>query len=413
MKTALISIVCALVLIGCSSEQPVIVGDAGEALDSGSGPDAGEVLDAGERPDASEVLDAGEAQDAGEELDAGTSPDAGEADAGEEPDAGSAPDAGHVPDVGCEELNPMFSTYQERLAEVMKTCDVYPWIEVLKLGPVPNGQAAGYTLPAASWKKPYSMLIREFALVAYKCDIIDLRSLLVDFAYELKLQQQSSIRALSGAMLGDALNGWHGFREGLYLPKDEAISFNITTRDENGANGGMVYLVARGYRLYPKGTISPVQLSRDEHAAAGMRLVPFTYATQIVLSDPAETYSAEVQFDDDFLIDGVRTSASGHGADTLLDLAASNRYAAIVDVKLDSDRTIMPVAANRFVVAGPSRNNEWLFDLPITVGSGTRFNVEANVAQDDLGINLAAQVTAANPIRLEVVFHGHKLVRVQ
>lgn len=313
--------------------------------------------------------------------------------------------------------------FVERLAEIQRTCDVYPWIETLRLGPAPEDPEAPappvpFTFGAASWKRSYGMLVREFGVFALGTagHIVSgdthpsgyVSDLPVDILYEIDNERQSSMPVLSRSMLGDLDRGWHGVPEGLYLRKQSQINFEITTRGRVYGEG-YVYLVARGYRLYPKGIVSPVQLTKDEHRHFGRRLRPFNFAMRLQLgvAGSNDKATAKLLITDDFLATGVRSSSTGMGTDAVLEPDGVGNLGHAIEMRIKTDREMMSGPSARMLVAGPSKSNEWTWDLPVTLEAGTEIEVEVQLADiADWGFNGAT-------VEVEVIFPGYKIERVR
>jgi hypothetical protein len=311
----------------------------------------------------------------------------------------------------------MLSKFAARLAELKKTFDVFPWLEVLKLGPAPDSGIAtgGYSFLGANWKRPYSMLLREFRVLPFSIDdqvaalaTVTVYDLPVDFLYEFGSAKQSSQPALVHAIVGSSEKGWHGFGDGLYIAKDRAISFDITTRGPVN-NKGYVYLVGAGYRLYPKGTISPVQHTVEEYVHQGFRLTPFSYVKRIDIAATETVYPATMTFPEHFLLEGVRTSVRGFGDDDVQTPGLPAHIAANIEIKIDADRTMMTDPANRFVVAGHHKQNDWEFEEPITINGGTDWVLSVQIPR----VAGVGQYAVAPSIAVEFVFHGHKIEKVK
>lgn len=308
-------------------------------------------------------------------------------------------------------------SFADRLADIQRTCDVFPWIEVMRLGPAPADAEAPappvpYTFTGAAFKRSYSLLIREFGLLAYSRGIDPglasgvVTDLPVDIQVEVESVRQSSHPILSRASLGDLDRGWHGFRDGLYVPRETQVSFDITTRGRVYSQG-WVYLAARGYRLYPKGTISPVQHSEEEHRQMGMKLVPYSY-TQSVALEGTETGRASLLISDDFLAFGVRTSAPGIGtypSDAPMGPGDTGGVGQAIMLRLAMDRLLMSGPTARMLAAGPTRFNAWDWDHPVTIAANTTMDIEASL---DHGYSTNGEL-----VEVQVVVHGYKLERVR
>lgn len=295
----------------------------------------------------------------------------------------------------------MSTRYVKRLMELRRRWDVFPFLHAER-AIVPAGAAAGFEV-RPTMQAPYALFAESFTHHEFRHALNGANAIVDELPTELLWQRQNGAQLtektrrsfVADALLGRHDDRWRGLGDGLFIEEDEELPWVVKTLEaveagDAGSYGGLVQMVARGYRLYAPGTITPVQKTASEYIADGYALEPFPEGVRLELPGSTAERYVELVFERDYLIDRL-TLQPGHAGDA----------AALIDVKVEADRQLMSDWASLFAVAGSVVGTDWTFPLPITVKKNTRWKLHGR---------FAAQPGATDGF-VDLVLHGHRLHR--
>lgn len=308
-------------------------------------------------------------------------------------------------------------TFNARLLELRKTHDVYPWFEPYKMIQSDAAPAVKERLKKTH-KKPYAVLARELVGVgSHFVPATPASSTRANFDFFLEWGQGSQV--VEGATtpifddmaIGRADQDWYPYRNGLMLPADFPVTL---VADQYGGGTALVepstYFLFRGYRLWPKGTISPVQHTYPELAAKGYSLDPFKYQIELdPLAYPGVEQTDTLTFDDEFAIDGISLYFAYDDLFTASGATNPSRTWGWIsqNVLLRIDTQGMPLFSDW--VSAPLVGTTWrrtstTFTVPITVPKDTVWTIRMKT-------DYANAALGGGGALVKMVLHGNKLVQ--
>lgn len=224
---------------------------------------------------------------------------------------------------------PFRDSFLQHLMEVRKTHDIAPHLELasttMQAGATPGTQAKLSVTPAydllfneapfIGWNPYYQFTYSSdgpgYDLLFTSTNLLDLSAGACSGFWSVGAQRSQLTEAL-GFISTDNLHGvpqseWRKLRGGIFLKETSPrvwqqwqeklqLNANITAYVPSKAidgGGNLVYnnldaptfyAGLRGYRLYPKGSLRPVQKTRDEYLAEGKVLYKYTYSQTVAVT---------------------------------------------------------------------------------------------------------------------------------
>lgn len=285
----------------------------------------------------------------------------------------------------------------ETLLELRKSWDLYPWAESEKAS-LAAGTAEGSTF-FTQHKLPEAIIVSELTSYAYEHYVAggDTFAERTFGATWKQLIGSTEVEQLREPFPSDHVFGfyrteWLRLGRGLLLPANRVLRVNGTSFQAVGAGGIGLRIdnVLRGYKLLPKGSIVPQQLTVDEWQQRGRTLGAFKEGAVIEVPAAADTPIYEtLVLDEDFVVEAISigTQVNSVGA-TYPD----------VEVKIHADRPLVNDWTNRFALVGFGQETRWDLPLPLTSKKSTTWRFEAR-----------RRVTAPAATDLSFVLHGYRM----
>lgn len=284
------------------------------------------------------------------------------------------------------EEHDMSRSFERKLAEVRQRWDVVPWVVVLSQdidGNAPAGEPIALT-----HKEPYAFLVQEITYAGYhEATAPGPLLALSPFRFDLEwktgagdARQKQLIPQAFGTrgLLGDPATSWHGAGAGLFLEEDHELVFNGSTLEACDDGGGRVDIVLRGYRLYPAGSVAPIQRTWLELERANAELQDHPVGVRVeVPASVAESARTEYRFKEDFVATRLAITTADNGGDETS--GGYGAYASGLEVFIEAGdaRPLMNDFVNRLALVGSSPRTVWHWPVPITVKKNTRWFFKA------------------------------------
>lgn len=288
-------------------------------------------------------------------------------------------------------------TFREKLEDLRKSFDLYPWVEFVEKD-VAAGAAAGQVVKPTI-QKPYAMLVDDITAEGNQHwnDGAD-HFASVDFDVKWSVQVGDSpndddrlVQPFDvSTAIGTAADGWHHAGNGLFLEKNQRMDFEVTTGDAIGAGGlgGRFGFALRAMRLYPAGSIQPVQKTLPELRKDGAKLERYGMGTRLDLGVSTAEVTSEFIFDRNFVATRMLVRW----------MAPADAPAGFVKIRIDADRSFMGDYASSFLVTTEKPLSSWQPPIPFTIPKNTRWVFRA--VQD---------VAPANATKVDILFRGYEL----
>jgi hypothetical protein len=222
---------------------------------------------------------------------------------------------------------------------------------------------------------------------------------------------QSSVAATTDRLLGRFDDKWVEQGAGVELPASRQLSGTWTQAALQPAIGGfaasaaLLYWGLRGYRLWPKGTLSPPQRTRSEWLAAGKRFEPYQYAVSLSIDTTQNLTAASTQitFDHDFLCRRIRVGNQGalayKTAQALAGTWGMTRF------KIGPNGNSVALSSDYApwqMFEGSSLLTQWEFPIPITIPKDAIWDIQTIV-------DVVSGTDPNTPVTFEVIFDGEKM----
>lgn len=314
-------------------------------------------------------------------------------------------------------------TYRQRVMKTRKAYDLYPWLEVYdhKWNFTNNDTAPAQQHPFQH-KQPRSLLVSELVhgniFLGVNADktqwlSTDVPGSSVQFTQGTSGEGISTAPMDSRQYLGDLFDEMKRFRTGVSIPTNDVRTLVVRVGMPEYAetfttNDYRAWVGMRGYKLQPKGTIHPAQLTYAEYAQRGYRLEPFTPVLSVSVKT-ATTDTAEVEFTmpHDFACDFLTLTSNLQADGGLSGDDAKNWN---VQCKLESpvqpimdDFLPMPLLGSIF------ERTAWRFEQPLTTLKNETWKFKVKLSQPhDYSDSYATTLEKAHVITLAM--HGNRLV---
>lgn len=286
--------------------------------------------------------------------------------------------------------------FLERLVELRKQYDLYPWAEVM-FATVPAATAEGAVpTPALGMQLTEDFLVSEFTGKGFGNGAHN-----ANVSFDVLIRKrigpnpvgQAKRSFNARAIFGTESGGWHRLGAGMLLLAGTEVLFDVTTKNAISGAGvtGRFWIIARGYKLRPKGSVTPPQRTIEELSGQYI-LDPYTEGARIAVPN---SLTAGGYVKHKFLESFAITHISLHPTP----LGGGVGY--LDQVKISPEIKMMSDFANVLPLAGDSStlDTAWDFPLPITVKAGSEWELEAK----------AEAVAPGGVYDFDFVFHGYRL----
>lgn len=297
------------------------------------------------------------------------------------------------------------ASFRDRVLQYRKVYDLKPWLEPFDVA-FANGEVANTEHDATVDFRSYSMLAKELIGVggSRTPGLANDSLASFDISHEFGAQPSTVPQFIrDSTLLGTAFWDWNQYPSGIYFPSgtQQRVRVRATDAIPAAVSDTVFFGVWRGYRIWPKGQISPPQKTYEEYAAEGYEFEPYPMKlTLAVATDGTET-PGEILFPEDYVLDGINIRPN-----VLVQFADQQWGQAqpFVQVKIEpNDGMLMRDYASMPLVGYHLRRTCWNFhEQPLTVHAQTRWSVKTRVKVP------GPFHTAVGPI--DVVLHGAKLI---
>lgn len=312
----------------------------------------------------------------------------------------------------------IYTDYRGRLETLRKQYDLLPWIEVAQSSLA--AQAAPGAIAPFNVQEAYALCWNEMPFVGWDSGTFTPGGdpIIGDLSTSAGLYNwwtgqgvsqvnQAQNLVLTDDLLGSYADEWVKLQAGARTDVDEPWQSTFQLGGFAGAlNGsGTLYTGLRGYRLWDKGTVTPVQHTRRELLEMGKKLQAYTYSkvVTVVFQDGApQLASQELVFSppqnvkSDFLLHAIRirpqsnpfnsTGAIEAGAIPLMPLVlvglipqgapATGLQSAVFPWRMALGVELTNPTGGA-AVAVPRLLTQWRLPIPLTIKANSRWNLNA------------------------------------
>jgi len=301
-------------------------------------------------------------------------------------------------------------TFLGLVLEYRKIGDPVPWLEPLERAFLAS-DPAGTVRDATYTANQFTLLAKELVGVGSEHhETLMPQGFGANFAFDVMHEFGAAPTSVpefirDRMLFGTGYSDWNAYPEGLILPQGIQQLLKFRAHDSPAFIEGLnvqvwAFAAWRGYRIWPLGTVQPVQKTYDELARERYRLEPYPRNVTIPVNTDGTDTNAQLSFTEDYVIDGL--SIHYPAADGL-EQAHWGIDAPFIQFKIEPNATpIMDKYVSLPLVGYNLRRTSWQFDIPLTVNVNTVWNFKVKT-------RFPAPLWADTLGPIDVVIYGSKL----
>jgi hypothetical protein len=270
------------------------------------------------------------------------------------------------------------ASFVDLVLERRKVGDPMPWIEPVERQ-FSNGDPAGTVRDVPASFNQFTMLAESLVGVGGRRHNTPDSAFNFDVMHEFGPSATSVPEFIRDRMaFGTGYADWNEYPGGLVLPMglQQLVKFRAVDAVPAAPDDVFGFAAWRGYRMWPKGAIRPVQRTYQELAREHFRLEPYSRAVSLTVKTDTTEAAGTLAFTEDYVVDGVSVFYPDAAGAEFSHWGVS---APFVQLKIEPNATpLMDKWVSLPLVGWNLRRTSWNFRaVPLTVDSNTVWTIKA------------------------------------